>query len=128
LLVTTDSNATAGTSSTVTLTNPDTGSGTFTLNGGPNPALATPLPKATAAHGVAHIGKKSKVTVSGTHFYGQPKVTSNNPGTKVSTAGDSGKTLTLWVTTSKKGKTGVHTLTIRFKNGESTHVKYNTAK
>jgi hypothetical protein len=128
LLVTTDSNATAGTSSTVTLTNPDTGSGTFTLNGGPNPALATPLPKATAAHGVAHLGKKSKVTVSGTHFYGQPKVTSNNPGTTVATAGDTGKVLTLWVTSKGKAKTGVHTLTIRFKNGESTHVKYNTAK
>jgi hypothetical protein len=128
LLVTTDSNATAGTSSTVTLTNPDTGAGTFTLNGGPNPALATPTPKATAAHGVAHLGKRSKVTISGTHFYGQPKVTSNNPGVKVATAGDSGKTLTLWITSKKTSKKGVHTLTIRFKNGESTHVKYNTTK
>jgi hypothetical protein len=128
LLVTTDSNATAGTSSTITLTNPDTGSGTFTLNGGPNPALATPAPKATAAHGVAHLGKRSKVTVSGTHFYGQPKVTSNDPGVKVTVSGDSGKTLTLWITSKKTSKTGVHTLTITFKNGEATHVKYNTAK
>jgi hypothetical protein len=128
LLVTTDSNATAGTSSTVTLTNPDTGSGTFTLNGGPNPALATPTPKATAAHGVAHLGKTSTVTVSGTHFYGQPKVTSNDPGVRVATAGDTGKVLTLHITSKKTSKTGVHTLTIRFKNGESTHVKYNTAK
>jgi hypothetical protein len=128
LLVTTDSNATAGTSSTVTLTNPDTGSGTFTLNGGPNPNTATPTPKATAAHGVAHLGKTSTVTISGTHFYGQPKVTSNNPGVKVTVNGDSGKTLTLHITSKKTSKKGVHTLTITFKNGESTHVKYNTTK
>jgi hypothetical protein len=128
LLVSTDSNATAGTSSTVTLTNPDTGSGTFTLNGGPNPALATPTPKATAAHGVAHLGKRSKIVIAGSHFYGQPKVTSNDPGVKVGVSGDSGKTLTVWVTSKKTSKTGVHTLTITFKNGEATHVKYNTAK
>jgi hypothetical protein len=46
LLVTTDSNATTGTSSTITLTNPDGGSGTFPLNGGPNPNTVTPTPKA----------------------------------------------------------------------------------
>jgi hypothetical protein len=128
LLVSTDSSATAGTSSTVTLTNPDGGSGTFTLNGGPNPALATPTPKATSAVGVAHLGKTSVVKVKGTHFYGQPKVTSNDPGTKVATAGDTGKVLTLHITTKATAKKGVHTLTITFKNGETTHVKYNVAK
>jgi hypothetical protein len=128
LLVTTDSNATAGTSSTVTLTNPDTGSGTFTLNGGPNPKTATPTPKATAAHGVAHLGKTSTVKVSGTAFYGQPRVTSNDPGVHAAVSGDTGKLLTVRVTSKKNSKTGVHTLTITFKNGESTHVKYNTVK
>jgi hypothetical protein len=128
LLVTTDSNATAGTSSVVTLTNPDTGSGTFTLNGGPNPKTATPTPKATAAHGLAHLGKTSKVTVSGTAFYGQPRVTSNDPGVRVGVSGNNGKLLTLHITSKKTSKTGVHTLTITFKNGEATHVKYNTAK
>ncbi len=128
LLVSTDSNATAGTSSVVTLTNPDTGSGTFTLNGGPNPALATPTPKATAAHGVAHLGKTVTVTVSGTHFYGQPRVTSNNPGVSVTVFGDSGKLLKLHITSRATARRGVHTLTITFKNGESTHVKYNTLK
>jgi hypothetical protein len=128
LLVTTDSSATAGTSSVVTLTNVDGGSGTFTLNGGPNPALATPTPKATGAHGVAHLGKTSTVHVSGTHFYGQPRVTSNDPGVHVSVAGDNGKLLTLRITSKSNSKTGVHTLTITFKNGESTHVKYNTTR
>ncbi len=59
LLVTTDSNATSGTSSTITLTNPDGGSGTFPLNGGPNPNTVTPTPKATRTVGVVHTGKTS---------------------------------------------------------------------
>ena len=60
LLVTTDSNATSGTSSTITLTNPDGGSGTFPLNGGPNPNTVTPTPKATRTVGVVHTGKTSR--------------------------------------------------------------------
>jgi hypothetical protein len=128
LLVTTDSNATAGTSSVVTLTNVDGGTGTFTLNGGPNPKTATPTPKATAAHGLAHLGKTSKVTVSGTGFYGQPTVRSNNPGVRVAVSGDNGKLLTMHITSKLTSKKGVHTLTIIFKNGETTHVKYNTTK
>ena len=128
LLVTTDSNATSGTSSTITLTNPDTGSGTFPLNGGPNPNTVTPAPKATHVNGVVHTGKKSKVTISGTHFYGQPKITSNAKGTKVQVSGDNGKLLTVWVTTTKTTPKGVHTFIIRFANGGQTSVKYNQGK
>ena len=71
LLVSTDSNATSGTSSTITLTNPDGGSGTFPLNGGPNPNTATPTPKATRVNGVVHTGRVTTIT-------------SNDKGTKLS--------------------------------------------
>jgi hypothetical protein len=128
LLVTTDSNATSGTSSTITLTNPDGGSGTFPLNGGPNPNTVTPKPHATAVHGVVHTGKRSKVTISGTHFYGHPTITSNAKGTKVAVSGDTGKLLTVWVTTKSTTPRGVHTFIIRFANGEQTSVKYNQVK
>ena len=128
LLVTTDSAATAGTSSTITLTNPDGGSGTFILNGGPNPALATPKPHATTVHGVVHRGKTTRITISGTHFYGQPRITSNNPGTSARVSGDTGKLLTVWVTTKANVRLGVHTFTIRFANGEQTSVRYNQVK
>ena len=128
LLVTTDSNATAGTSSTITLTNPDGGSGTFPLNGGPNPNTVTPAPKATRTVGVVHTGKTSVVKVVGTHFYGQPHVTSNDKGTTVRVTGDTGKILTLRVSTSKTTKKGVHTFIIRVANGEQTSVKYNDTK
>jgi hypothetical protein len=128
LLVTTDSNATSGTSSTITLTNPDTGSGTFPLNGGPNPNTATPKPKATAVHGVVHTGKTTVVTISGTHFYGQPHITSNAKGTIVRVSKDTGKVLTVRVTTKKTTPRGVHTFIIRFANGEQTNVKYSQGK
>jgi hypothetical protein len=126
--VTTDSNATSGTSSTITLTNPDGGSGTFPLNGGPNPNTVTPAPKATHVNGVVHTGKTTTVTISGTHFYGQPKITSNAKGTTVHVVKDSGKLLTLKVATKSTTPKGIHTFIIRFANGEQTNVKYNDVK
>jgi hypothetical protein len=128
LLVTTDSNATTGTSSTITLTNPDGGSGTFPLNGGPNPKTVTPAPKATVVHGVVHTGKTTTVLISGSHFYGQPKITSNAKGTTVRVQKDNGKTLTVKVTTKSTTPKGVHTFIIRFANGEQTNVKYTEVK
>jgi len=59
----------------------------------------TPAPKATHVNGVVHTGKTTTVTISGTHFYGQPKITSNAKGTTVHVVKDSGKLLTLKVAT-----------------------------
>jgi hypothetical protein len=128
LLVTTDSNATSGTSSTITLTNPDGGSGTFVLNGGPNPKTLTPTPKATGVHGLVHTGKTSTVTISGSHFYGQPRITSNARGTTAHVFRDNGKTLWVHVTTKKTTPKGRHTFIIVFANGEQTSVKYTQVK
>jgi len=128
LLVTTDAQATAGTSSVVTLTNPDGGATTFPLNGGPNPNTLTPAPKATRTNGVVHTGRTTTVTVSGTGFYGQPKVTSNAKGTKVQVSGDNGKSLRLVVHVPATSPRGVHTFIIKFANGEQTSVKYNQVK
>jgi hypothetical protein len=128
LLVSTDSNATSGTSSTITLTNPDGGSGTFPLNGGPNPNTATPTPKATRVNGVVHTGRVTTITISGKHFYGQPTITSNDKGTKAKVSKDYGNLLRVRVTTLKTTKHGVHTFILRFANGEQTSVKYNDVK
>ncbi len=129
LLVTTDSQATSGTSSTVTLTNPDGGSTTFPLNGGPNPNTITPTPKATAVHGLVHTGTHSVVTISGTHFYGQPTIHSNAKGTVARVSMDNhGKLLTVKVTTKSTTPKGRHTFTIIFANGEQTSVKYTQVK
>jgi len=128
LLVSTDSSATAGTSSTITLTNPDGGSGTFPLNGGPNPTTLTPAPHAIRVNGVVHTGRTTIVTISGTHFYGQPRITSNARGTVARVSKDNGRLLTVRVTVRSTTRRGVHTFIIRFANGEQTSVRYNQVR
>jgi hypothetical protein len=81
----------------------------------------------TGAHGSAKSGKTSTLTISGTGFYGQPKITSNAAGTKVGVAGDTGKLLTIHVTT-KKGVAGEHTFTVTLANGKSAKVNYKIVK
>jgi hypothetical protein len=125
LLVTTTANATTGTSSVITLTNPDGGSTTFPLNGGPNPTTLTPAPHAVRVIGAVWTGKTTDVAIVGTNFYGQPRITSNAPGTRVGVFSDNGKVLRIHVTVKAGTKRGVHTFMIVFKNGEQTHVKYN---
>ena len=125
LLVSTTASATSGTSSNVTVTNPDGGTVTFALNGGPNPATQPKAPHAVRTVGPVWTGKVSTVRVTGTGFFGQPKVTSNVPGVKVGVSHDTGRILTLVVHTPKTARRGVHTFTITFSNGATTSVKYN---
>ncbi len=125
LIVSTDANATTGTSSNITLTNPDGGTVTFALNGGPNPNTQPKKPVATRTVGPVWTGKVSTVRVVGKYFYGQPTVTSNAAGTKVGVSHDTGGILTLVVKTAKTTPRGVHTFTITFSNGDTTTVKYN---
>ena len=125
LIVTTDSNATSGTSSNVTLTNPDGGTVTFALNGGPNPNTIPRAPHAIRTVGPVWTGKTSTVKIVGSAFFGQPKITSNVGGTRVGVVHDTGSILTLRVTVAKTTKRGIHTFKITFANGDVTTVKYN---
>jgi hypothetical protein len=81
----------------------------------------------TGAHGSAKSGKTSTLTISGTGFYGQPKITSTAAGTRVGVSGDTGKLLTIHVTT-KKGVAGEHTFTVTLANGKSAKVNYKIVK
>lgn len=126
LLVTTTSAATAGTSSNITLTNLDGSTVTFALNGGPAPVAKTPAAfKVFRVFGVAFVGRTVTIKISGTGFYGQPKVTSNVGGVKAIVSGDTGKVLTVRVTASATTPRGVHTFTVRLANGKSGTVRYN---
>jgi hypothetical protein len=86
-------------------------------------SAAKPAFKVSGAHGTAIAGKTSTLTISGTGFYGQPKITSTAAGTKVGVAKDTGKVLTIHVTT-KKGVAGEHTFTIRLANGKTAKANY----
>jgi hypothetical protein len=81
----------------------------------------------TGAHGSAVSGKTSTLTLSGTGFYGQPRITSTAAGTRVGVSHDTGKLLTIRVTT-KKGVAGEHTFTVTLANGKSAKVNYKIVK
>jgi hypothetical protein len=107
------------------ITNPDGGSATSTTA-----VLAALTPPKVAAfhvsgvHGAAIAGKTVVITISGTGFYGQPKITSSAAGSKFGVTKDNGRLLTVRVTT-KAGVHGEHVLTVRLANGKSGKAGYN---
>jgi hypothetical protein len=107
------------------VTNPDGGSAT-----GATPVLGAatskPAPKfhVSGAHGAAVAGKTVTITITGTGFYGQPKITSSGSTFKVSK--DNGRVLTVHVTTKAGTKPGERTLTVRLANGKTGKAGYNT--
>jgi hypothetical protein len=95
----------------------------------PAATVTPPAPKfhVSAVHGSAVAGKTVTLTISGTGFYGQPRIKSNAAGTKAVVAHDSGKLLTVHVTT-KAGVSGEHTFTVTLANGKSGKVNYSIKK
>jgi len=108
------------------VTNPD--GGTATSSTAVLPASTTktaPAFHVSGVHGAGVAGKTVTVTISGTGFYGQPKITSNAAGSKFGVTKDTGRLLTVHVTTKAGTKAGEHTLTVRLANGKSGKAGYN---
>jgi hypothetical protein len=119
--------AAGSTATSLVVTNPDGGSATSAPVLAAVTTTVTPGPKsphATHVHGFAVTGKTVTITISGTGFYGAPKITSNAKGTTAKVSHDSGKLLTVRIST-KAGK-GEHTLTIRDADGKSCKINYAT--
>ncbi len=128
LVVTTTANATQGTSSSVTFTNPDGGTVTFALNGGVAPSSSKAGLKAFRVIGGVIQGKTVTIKIVGQGFYAQPMISSNAAGTKAVVTGDTGRILTVRVSTKMTTPNGVHVFTITLANGKSTTVRYNQHK
>lgn len=79
----------------------------------------------SGAHGVALAGRTVTITISGGGFYGQPKITSTEFGTRAVVSHDSGTSLTVRVSTPANARMGWHTMTIRLANGKACRVNYN---
>ncbi len=89
------------------------------------PKIATSIALSAAkTNGYAHPGAHSTLVVVGTGFYAQPKVTSNQSGTKVGVVHDTGSSLVLSVYAKPGSAKGVHTFTIVLANGKSVKVNY----
>jgi Putative Ig domain len=87
------------------------------------PAPKTPHP--TRIIGTVHSRKTSNITIVGSGFYGAPKITSNDPGTRVVVRHDTGSQLKVAVLVRGIGHIGrTFTFTIRDANGRVGHIKY----
>jgi hypothetical protein len=108
------------------VTNPDGGSAT-----GATPVLGAATVKAapkfhvSGVHGAAVAGKTVTITITGTGFYGQPKITSTAVGSKFSVAKDNGRVLTVHATIKAGTKAGEHVLTVKLANGKSGKAGFN---
>jgi hypothetical protein len=122
LLVSTTSAATSGTSSTLVFTNLDGNTVTFLLNGGPAAVPVTFHVTKCVGHAVA--GKTVTMSIVGTGFYGQPKIT-GAAGTRAVVSHDNGKVLTVRVTVARGTPNGGHSFTVRLANGKAAGVRYN---
>ena len=84
--------------------------------------------QAMRAVGFAIDGRSTILTILGTGFYGQPRIFSNDPGTRDGVLHDNGKRLVDRVTTPMTAATGWHVLTIRLANGMTSKVRYLVKK
>jgi len=105
------------------VTNPDGGTATS------SPVLPAGAPAAkpfhvSGVHGAAVAGTWVTVQITGTGFYGQPKITSNAAGSKFAVEKDNGSALTVKIYT-KPGLKGEHVLTVHLANGKSGKAGYN---
>ena len=125
LVVSTTSAATAGTSSTITFTNPDGGKVSFALNGGPAP---TPTPVLTQPHvtGVSTFvktGMTRAITLHGLHFMKGLRIRSV-AGTTWKVMGVNPTTVRVQVTVTKASRVGWHRLFLTNPSGKSTSRAY----
>jgi hypothetical protein len=90
------------------------------------PSVVTPPApfRVTGAHGHGVAGKTVTMTISGTGFYGQPRITSTAPGTRVIVTHDTGHLLTIRVTTKAGTKHRSYTFTVRLANGKTGRANY----
>jgi hypothetical protein len=109
----------------IVVTNPDGGSATSTTAVLGAQAVAKPF-HVGAVHGAATVGKTVTILISGTGFYGQPKVTAT--GFKFGVKKDSGTVLTIRVTTKATVKAGEHELTVKLANGKSGKAGFDVKK
>ncbi len=110
------------TTTSTTSTTTTTVAPTTTTTTGPKPKYCNLFAKRFL--GFAVVGRGVSRAIIGGCFYAQPKVTSDEPGTRVGVLHDNGRVLVVRVTVPGGSKPGWHTLTIREPNGKICRVNY----
>ncbi|MBW4078345.1 MAG: hypothetical protein HIU84_07530 [Acidobacteria bacterium] len=96
---------------------------TTTTTTTPTPPVMQQL-RAIRAFGFGVAGRITTMRIVGVGFYGQPRVTSTAPGTRVGVTHDYGRQLVLRVMTKAGSPKGAHTFTIRLANGRTCRINY----
>jgi hypothetical protein len=109
---------------TVTLTDVNGQTATGSLSITTNKAATKPQFRVIRVAGYARVGRTSTLTIVGVGFYGRPRVTSNERGTKVTVIHDRGTKLVVHVRTPARSKRGRHVLTVRLANGKTGRTTY----
>jgi len=114
------------TGSSLVVTNLDGGSATSAVVLPAVSGAKRPAPfHVVGAHGYAVPGRTVHMTISGSGFYGQPRIFSTAGGTRVRVAHDTGHLLTIFVTTKAGTKHRNYTFTIRLANGKTGRANYS---
>ncbi len=120
----TDTTGDAGTFSFTLTVTPAVVTTTTTTPTPPTTTTTVPSPpRAVAVIGRAIAGRTRILTVTGSGFYGRPRVTSH-PGTRALVAHDTGSLLVLHVSVRRGSRNGVFVFTLVFKNGQRCRVRY----
>jgi hypothetical protein len=82
-------------------------------------------PHAVRVSSAVWTGRVTQITITGTGFYGQPKIVSNIGRTRIGVSGDNGKVLVIRVSVEANAPRGVHTFILTFAHGDRTAVLYN---
>lgn len=105
----------------------DQGTFAFTLSVHAVPPPPPAAPIATRVVGRVIEGRTVVIKILGSHFTGQPHVTSH-VGTTATVERDTGTTLSVRVSSKAHSRNGVFTFTITNPDGAVTHVKYDQVK
>ena len=126
LLVSTTSAATSGTSSNVIFTNPDGGTVTFPLNGGPVPVTTTgTTPVVTGFNNYAMVGTTRVFNMQGSGFMSGIRVVSMKTGVTVRVVGSNGSIVRIAVTVKKGVSAGGVRVMVTNPNGHKTSHVFN---
>jgi hypothetical protein len=98
--------------------------GTLTIK--PVPVVVVPTPHATRVVGDAIVGERRTLTILGSGFSANPRVTSNGPGALVHVYTKSAIRIVLSVAVSKSSRPGSHIFTITTSAGKRCKIAYVT--
>lgn len=118
------------TTTTTTAPTTTTTAPTTTTTAAPTTTTTAPAPGKShrffchGAHGFGFPGRTLIMNIFGSGFYAQPKITSNEFGTRFGVLHDRGNVLVTHVTVRGGSRLGWHTLTVRLANGRSCKANY----